>query len=88
MEDDEYNWYLKHIEDEPELPKSPWVDVESSFISAVAYFPLAGVLEIKLKSGNKYTFMDVPQDVYDAFIKAPSKGVFFNKVIRRDYKAS
>ena len=62
-----------------------WKDVESSFINAIAYYEAAAVLEVRLNSGKKYTFMGVPQDVYEAFMKSPSKGEYFNRVIRKRY---
>ena len=33
-------------------------------------------------SGRRYVYEEVPQDVFDAFRTASSKGVFFNRRIR------
>lgn len=86
------NWYQKFVKtasptDDFEFFKDPWVKVESSFIDALAYFPLARVLEVRMKAGNKYTFMGVPKDIYEAFLVAPSKGSFF-KLVRQNYTKS
>lgn len=67
------------------LKRDPWEQVDSSFILAIAYFYGAGVLEIKMKNGKKYTFMGVPRKVYEEFKAAPSKGRFFNEIIRKRY---
>ncbi len=83
------NWYkiAKELTEQEyqELSKSKWEPVDSSFITEMAYYELAGVLEVKLKSGNKYTFMNVPKNIYKRFQKAPSKGQFFNNIIRKNY---
>ena len=89
------NWYKKAInpskelEDEDDLlmpfDEDRWTTVDSSFLKAVAYYPLAHILEVKLKDDNRYTFMNVPPNVYKNFMEAPSKGTFFNLVLRRNY---
>jgi len=68
--------------------KDKWIPVESSWLQAIAYHELAHVLEIKLNNGKKYTFMSVPQKVFEAFLVSPSKGEFFNKVVRPNYSES
>jgi len=87
------NWYKIASDDIDgdlieELSKDPFVPVDSSFIDSIAYYKLAWVLEIKLKNGRKYAFFNVPQEVYEAFLASPSKGQFFNTVVRRNYTAS
>ena len=57
-------------------------EVESSVIQAVGH---SRVLEIQFESGRIYQYYDVPQDIYDAMIDAPSKGKFFNANIRGRY---
>lgn len=73
-------------EDAKRLLKDRWESVESSFIVAIAYYPNAAVLEIKMKNGKKYTFMGVPEHVYEEFKNAPSKGKFFNSIIKNRYE--
>ena len=68
-----------------EMAKKPWEPINSSFISEIAYYKAAGVLEVKLKSGRIYTFMGIPKNIYENFKKSPSKGKFFNEVIRKNF---
>lgn len=88
------NWYkkatnpLNSSEDDDLLEffdRDPWVPVNSSFIEALAYYNMAGVLEVKLKNGKVYTFIGVPQNIYESFLESPSKGAFFNNIIRQNY---
>jgi len=67
------------------IDRDPWQEVDSSFIDALAYYEGASVLEVRMDNGKIYTFMGVPKNVYEAFLKAPSKGVYFNKVLRPKY---
>jgi hypothetical protein len=64
-----------------------WISVDSSFISYVAYFAPLSIFEVKLKDGNKYSFKGVPKKVFQAFMRSPSKGKFFNRVIRQRYRS-
>ena len=84
------NWYKiaskpSIDEDLAAFDKSPWVSVDSSWLDAIAYYELAWVLEIRLKNGKRYSFMNVPPEVYEAFLESPSKGEFFNSVVRQNY---
>ena len=83
------NWYKKAKElDIKELEKivaPKWQDVQSSFIKAIAYYEPLKLLEVKMKNGKTYTFGDVPESVYEEFMQSPSKGAFFNSVIRDKY---
>lgn len=80
------NWY-KQAQSAPAVPlaNDPWEKVESSFIDAIAYSPIAQVLEVRLKSGKRYPFFNVPREIYEDFKASPSKGKFFQKLIRKDY---
>lgn len=66
---------------------SKWMPVKSSFITDIRYSEIAGKLDIKLKNGRVYTF-DVPKEVFEALLVAPSKGRFFNDVILKQYAGS
>lgn len=85
-------WYLadwkpkEEIDkDKHQLPPDKWIPVESSFISYVAYYEPLKMLEIKTKDGHEYGFSGVPKQVFNRFMKAKSKGEFFNKVIKLRY---
>jgi len=67
---------------------NPWEQVNSSFVEALAYYRAAAVLEVRLKNGKTYTFMDIPEEVYKAFKASPSKGSFFNDIIRKKYRST
>ena len=90
------NWYVlsqsnavntssTYEDDILELYKDRWEQVDSSFISAIAYYKSSAVLEVKMTNGRIYTFMGVPEKIYEQLKKSPSKGKFFNSVIRKNY---
>ena len=58
-----------------------WIVVESSAIRALAYHTDAS-LGVAFASGARYRYRDVPEDVFRAFLAAPSKGRYFNDEIR------
>lgn len=57
--------------------------VESTVIEAIGY---SRVLEIRFESGQVYQYYDVPDDIFDAMLNAPSKGKFFNQNIRGKFR--
>ena len=60
------------------------VPVTSSNIRAIGFDEGAGDLHIQFGSGL-YIFADVPPEVHQAFLAAPSKGSHFAKHIRGKY---
>ena len=60
--------------------------VQSSFINALDYDRESLDLEIEFSNGNKVNYTDVPEEVFAAFLSAPSKGGFYHKVIKPYYK--
>ena len=59
----------------------------SSVIRRFAYDPATRALRIEFVTGRRYIYEDVPADVAEAFGLALSKGIFFNKRIRDDFKS-
>jgi lysyl-tRNA synthetase class 2 len=65
--------------------------VQSSNVYSIGYRVSDRTLFVKFKSdkrgyeGSRYTYYDVPSDVYLAFLNAPSKGKFFAANVRRRY---
>jgi hypothetical protein len=57
-----------------------WTEVESSLITHVAYE--GTTLYARFKGGNEYAYDAVPQQVYDEFMQAESKGKFFMRNIK------
>jgi hypothetical protein len=61
------------------------VSAVSALVKSIAYDAEAAELTVHLANGRAYRFKDVPQLVYRNFIKAESKGTFFNLFIRDSY---
>jgi KTSC domain-containing protein len=59
--------------------------VESSMIRRLEYEEAARELEITFTSGKTYVYFAVPKSVYQRFLKAASKGQFFNDHIKDQY---
>ena len=77
------DWFKKAQEDEFSSPR--WINVDSGWIDAVAYYEPLGMLEFKLSNGKEYSFKDVPIKVFEDFMSAESKGRSFNK-IKKEYQ--
>ena len=63
----------------------PRVTMFSSAIRTVEYDEARQRLVITLANGRTYRYLDVPPDVYQAFLAAQSKGRFYNDHIRDVY---
>ena len=59
--------------------------VISSNIQAIGYEVEDEILQVVFLNGSVYEYFDVPEEVYDAFITAPSKGKFLWREIRDVY---
>ena len=57
----------------------------STVIRSYLYDPAKRELWIAFVSGRRYIYAGVPQDVFDAFKAASSRGTFFNLEIRGHY---
>jgi hypothetical protein len=51
-------------------------------IRDATYFSDRRELQITFLSGRTFSYRDVPQSIYDAFVASPSRGAFFNIAIR------
>lgn len=58
----------------------------SSNIDQLRYDDQRGQMYIKFKNGRTYKYNDVPYDVWNQFISAPSIGKFFYSTIKDVYK--
>ena len=56
--------------------------VESTTLATVAYDQARELLQLEFRSRAIYQYLGVPAAVYDALLHAPSKGHYFNRVIR------
>ena len=58
----------------------------SSVISTISYNKVSAILKIIFVSGMVYDYKNVPEEIYMALISSGSKGIFFNKHIKGNYK--
>ncbi len=59
--------------------------VRSSDIRSVGYDPASRTLEVEFNSGGVYQYSDVPETVYQDFMRATSKGSYFHHHIKGRY---
>ena len=60
--------------------------VVSSWLADLSY--KNGNVTLTTADGRLYTVYDVPENVFDAWLNAPSKGQFFHKQIKDRYIVS
>jgi hypothetical protein len=60
--------------------------VESTTLRTVAYDEAREVLQLEFCNRAIYQYFDVPAAVHQALLDAQSKGGYFNRVIRRDFR--
>ncbi len=58
------------------------VPLVSSMMTSAGYDPTTRVLEIAFAKGAVYRYFDVPLDVYEELLTAPSQGRIFHRRIR------
>ncbi len=61
-------------------------NVVSSAVDRVAYAPESRTLDIWYRGGSRYTYFDVPTEVYRALLAAPSVGAFVNAQVKDAYR--
>lgn len=59
--------------------------VQSRDIAIIGYDKTQTVLEIAFRSGSVYHYQKVPLATYQAFISAPSYGIYFRDHIRDQF---
>ena len=59
--------------------------VESSNISQIGYDELEFVLYVTFHNGSTYFYTDMPMNIWEGFLDAPSKGSYFWQNIRSIY---
>jgi hypothetical protein len=60
--------------------------VTSSNILSIGYDPQSKVLEVEFTSGDVYQYFDVPDHLYETFLRASSHGQYLNENIRYNYR--
>ncbi len=61
------------------------IRVRSSAISAIGYDPSSQRMKITFKQGSTYDYCHVPQNVFDSFLSASSKGGYYDGYYRVRY---
>jgi len=56
--------------------------VESTTLAVVTYDEARELLRLEFRSQAVYQYLDVPAIVHQALLSSPSKGRYFNQVIR------
>lgn len=59
--------------------------INSSMISAAGYDPEARELIVEFANGTRYSYDEVPPDLFDHFLGADSPGRFFHQRIKGVY---
>jgi hypothetical protein len=59
-----------------------WVPVESKMLLSVAYDATKHILYLRFRSSDVYRYFDFPNETYQQFLLAESKGQFFLSNIR------
>ena len=62
--------------------------VESTTLATVAYDDAQALLQLEFRSLAIYQYFGVPPAVHAALLRAPSKGSYFNRVIRGRFRYS
>ena len=60
--------------------------VDSSNIEAIGYNDDTLELHVQFLSGSYYIYSDVPREVFDDLMNAPSKGSFLNREVKGIYQ--
>jgi len=60
--------------------------VVSSNLKSVGYDVNTKILEIEFQNGSVYQYYEVPLNIYEGLMKAPSHGKFFHAHIRNIYR--
>jgi hypothetical protein len=58
----------------------------SSAIDRARYDAEAKVLDLFYAGGDRYSYFDVPREVYDALCAAPSAGTFVNRFVKPHFR--
>lgn len=59
--------------------------VKSSNIGSIDYDPQENLLHITFNSGRTYQYYNVPADIHEKLLSAPSIGGYFNDHIKNRY---
>ena len=77
------SYFNQNIKDRYFYRKVRTMKVDSSMINEVSYDN--GNLTVLFKTGGEYVYSGVPENIYNSFISAPSKGRYFLSNIKNRY---
>jgi len=66
------------------MPEMLYVD--SSNVEAIGYDDATQELHVRFVSGTSYIYRDVPRQLFDDLMQAPSKGSFLNRQLKGVYQ--
>ena len=66
------------------MPDMTYVD--SSNIEAIGYDDGNQELHVQFLSSGVYIYSDVPREIFDDLMNAPSKGSFLNREVKGNYQ--
>ena len=61
------------------------ITVESTTLPSVGYSAEHQILQIEFQNRSIYQYFDVPAATWEALLRAPSKGAYFNQSIRQHF---
>lgn len=61
--------------------------VSSSVLASVGYSKHLHALEVEFKTGAIYRYLEVPKQVYDELMSAPSKAAYYDAKVRHQYSS-
>jgi hypothetical protein len=65
--------------------KDGWTKHDSSHITHSKYDAMNGTLDIKFHNGSVYRHYGVPPSEHQAFMNAPSQGIYHSNFIKNSY---
>lgn len=63
-----------------------YTDFSSSNVARISYDSSSSTLEVEFLNGSIYQYYDVPQNVWEDFKSASSKGQFIHQHLRGQYR--
>lgn len=63
-----------------------WIPVESSVFTSAAYRDEEQQLYLRFHDGRIYRYFEFPQEMYEEFLRAESKGTYFARNIRNRFR--
>jgi hypothetical protein len=59
---------------------------DSKMLSSVSYDEAEKILTVEFSNGGEYAYFDVPKEKFDEMLNEKSKGSYFLKNIKNNYK--